>query len=160
MPRTKQLDQLKHSGVLSHRTWFEYRCCTKRQQSDNGANLQSHRVAVRQVKKVIKETILGIPHLVMVDANSVDGIGNPHEMLKEAKSNLVINGIVFGQDQRDFQHAEAVKSHPCCTVGLVEMSSGRQWSTAIKHANVVQAQEPACKHISSLRIFAVHPPDE
>src|SRR5215472_6583620 len=110
MPRTEQFDQLKHSRVLSYRVRFEYRCGTKRQQSDHGANLQPHGIAVRKVKEVIEEAILGIPPLVMVDANSVHGIGNPYEMLKEAKSNLVINGIVFGQDQRDFQHAEAVKA--------------------------------------------------
>src|SRR5215472_16852456 len=112
------------------------------------------------MKEIVEETIRLVPHLVVVHADTIHGIGNPCEMLKEAVGNVLIYRVGFGQNERNLQHGQAVKGHPCRAVGLIQVPASRQFSTAIEDADVVQSQEPARKHVTSLWILAVYPPAE
>src|SRR5208283_3739482 len=84
-----------------------------------------------------------------------------YEMLEEPEGDFFIHGgVILGQNERDLQHAHAVERHPCGAVGLVQVSTGGQRCTAIEDPDVVEPEEPAGEHISSLRILAVDPPVE
>src|SRR4030042_6043406 len=54
----------------------------------------------------------------------------------------------------------AVLGHPGGAVRLFQISPRRQRGTAIKDANIVQAQETAFKDVLTISILTVHPPGE
>lgn len=63
-------------------------------------------------------------------------------MLEELAGAVLINGVLFGQLQGDFEHDQAVKPHPESSVRLIQMAAGMQRLAAIKDTDVIQAQDP------------------
>src|SRR5215467_10892120 len=94
----------------------------------------------------------------MMLAKAVHGIRNPREVLKEAIGDVLIHGVVLGQNERNIQHAQAVKRHPSSAVGLIQESPGWERCTSIEDPNVVEPQKSAGEHIAPLGIFSVYPP--
>jgi hypothetical protein len=160
MALSEQICQFEYAGMNRQSALFEYGCGSQRQQSHHRANLQAYGLAVRQMEKVIKEAILRIPHLVVVFADTIHGVSNPAEMLKEAVGYLLIHRVVIGQSDCNLQHAQAVERHPCSAVGLVQVPAGRERSTAIENSDIVEPEESAGKHIAPLGILTVDPPVE
>src|SRR5277367_1467968 len=112
------------------------------------------------MEQIVEEPILGVPHLILMLANPVHRVGDPEEMLYEAKGDFLVHGVVLCQNKRNLQHVLAVESHPRRAIRLVEMPTGGELSTAIEHANIVQPEESSREDIPSLRVFSVDPPVE
>src|SRR5215468_10565421 len=93
-------------------------------------------------------------------ANPIHRVGNPDEVFKETVSHLFIDRVVLGENNGDLKHDLAIQSNPRGAIGLFDSSAGGQVGTAIKHANVVQAEKSAREDIAPLRVFAVYPPGE
>ena len=112
------------------------------------------------MQQVVEEPVLAVPHVVVVVAHAIHGVRDPEEMLEEPVGDLLVHRIRLAEDERDLQHVLAVERHPRRAVRLVEMATGRQLGAAIEHADVVQPEEAAGKHVAPLRVLAVHPPVE
>src|SRR3954471_24622813 len=112
------------------------------------------------MKQVVEEPVLVVPHFVVVLTNSIHGVGDPEEMLHKPESDILVHRVVLRQNERDLQHVLAVKSHPSCTVRLVEVTPCGKGSTSIEDANVVEPEESTGKNILPLRVLSVDPPVE
>ena len=112
------------------------------------------------MQQVVEEPVLAVPHVVVPVAHAIHGVRDPEEMLEEPIGDLVVHRIRLAEDERDFQHVLAVERHPRRAIRLVEMATGRQLGAAIEHADVVEPEEAAGKHVAPLRVLAVHPPVE
>src|SRR5215831_20599031 len=156
----KQLDQLHQLGMSRGVASLEECGRAQRQQPHHGPDFQTRGPPVRQPQYIIKEAILLVPHLVMMLADAVHGIGNPHEMLDEFIGNLFIDCVVIAQNESYLQHALAVESHPRGSVRLLQRSTGWKVSAAVEYADVVQSQEATCEDVAALEILAVDPPVE
>ncbi len=62
------------------------------------------------------------------------------------------------QLQSDMHHIQAIHSHPCRTICLIEVASSRKWFASIKYTDIVQAEETALEDIVAIFIFLVDPP--
>ena len=160
MALAEQSHQLFQPAEALPSVVLEHRRRTERQQAHHRAHLQAHRIAVWQLKEVVEEAVLLVPHLVAVVADAIHRIGDPEEMLEKPERHVFVHRIGLGQDQRHFQHVLAVERHPCRPVRLVQMAASRQRRAAIEDPDVVQAEEPAGEHVAPLRVLAVHPPVE
>src|SRR5271169_4131769 len=112
------------------------------------------------MEQIVEESVLGVPHLIMILADPVHRIGNPEEMLYEAKGNFLIHGVVLCQNKCDLQHVLAVEGHPRRAIRLVEMPTGGELNTAIEDPDIAQPEESTREDIPSLRVFSVDPPVE
>src|ERR1700752_1804513 len=112
------------------------------------------------MKQVVEETVLGIPHLVVICSDAVHRIGDPKELFEETKGDLFIHGVVLAENERDLQHVLAVESHPRRAIRLVDMAASGKFGAAVENANIVEAQEAASKNVAPLRIFSIDPPIE
>src|SRR5271157_3582782 len=110
------------------------------------------------MEQIVEEAFLRVPHLVVVLADAVHGIGDPYEMLEEPESDFLVYRVVLGEDERNLQHGQAVERHPCRAVGLVEMSAGRQRRAAVKYADVIETEEATSKDVTAFRVLAINPP--
>src|SRR5215469_8939481 len=160
MALPEQLNHFKKLGMLFEGACLKHCRGTQWQQSHHGTYLQTHGIAVGEVKQIVEESVRLVPHLVLAPADVVHGVGNPSEMLEKASGEFLIYRIVFRQDQRDFQHALAVECHPCRAVRLVQMTARGQRRTAIEDPDVVEPQESTREDIFPLWVFAVDPPVE
>src|SRR5215469_17089659 len=115
---------------------------------------------VGEPQEVVIETVFFVPHLVVMVANPVHGISNPDKVLIEAVSHFFINRVVLGKNESDLQHDLAVERNPCGAVRLFDDSAGGQVGTAIKYANVIQAEKSPGEDVASVGVFAVYPPGE
>src|SRR5215472_9839185 len=122
--------------------------------------MQPHGVAIREMEQNVEEPVLVVPHFVVVFAKAIHGVGNPEEVLEESEGNVLIHWIVVDQNEGNLEHALAIKSHPCCPIGLVQVASGGQRSAAIEHSDVVETEKTTREHISALWVFAIEPPVE
>src|ERR1700751_318846 len=96
----------------------------------------------------------------MVHTDSIHGVSDPKRMLEESEGDLLINGVVFCQNQCDLEHVLAVEGHPRGAIRLIKVSPGRKLSASIKDSNIVQAKEASREDIPTLRVFSVDPPIE
>src|ERR1044071_3602946 len=71
----------------------------ERQQSHQGSHCRTPRLPVRKPQQIIEKSILLIPHLIMVIADSIHRIGDPYEMLEELEGDILIHGVVVAKDQ-------------------------------------------------------------
>ena len=112
------------------------------------------------MEQIVEETLLGIPHLIVVLADPIHGIRDPEEMLQEPESDVLIHGVVLRQNECDLQHVLAVERHPRRAIRLVEMTTCGKLGTAIEHPNIVQPEKSTGEDIPSLGILPVDPPVE
>ena len=81
-------------------------------------------------------------------------------MLEELGGHVLVGWPSARQLQGNGQHVKAVRSHPGCAVGLLDVPAGGQRRAAVEDADVVQAQETTLEDIMAVMVFAVHPPGE
>lgn len=55
---------------------------------------------------------------------------------------------------------QCIERHPRCPISLTQRSSGREGLRAVKHSDVVQAEEASFEDVVSSSVLAVHPPSE
>ena len=96
----------------------------------------------------------------MAVADAVDGGGDAQKVFQKFRRDVLIDLVVLREFERDAQQVHAKHRHPARAVGLVDEAAGRQRRTAVKHADIVEAEKTALKNIPSLRVLAVHPPSE
>src|SRR5689334_11820983 len=94
----------------------------------------------------------------MVITDAIHCVGDPDELLHEPESNILVDRVVIREDQCDFQHCLTIERHPGSAICLVEMSTGRQFRTTVKDADIIQAEKTTREYVSPLGIFTVHPP--
>src|ERR1700757_4017081 len=112
------------------------------------------------MKQIVEESVLLVPHFIVVLSDSIHGVRDPQEMLHKSEGDILVHRVVFRQNECDLQHVLAVECHPSCTVCLVEVTTRGKGSTAIEDANVIQAEESTGKNILPLRVLPVDPPVE
>src|SRR5215472_5589329 len=117
-------------------------------------------MSIGKSQEVIVEAVFFVPHLILMVANPIHCIGNPDEVLEETVSHVFIDRVVFRKDNGDLKHDLAVQSNPCGAIRLFDRSAGGQPGTAVKNANVVEAEKSSGEDIAPLRVFAVYPPGE
>ena len=139
---------------------LDHRGRAQRQQPHQRSHLQAHRLAVGKPQQIIEEAVLLIPHLVVMLAEAVHGIGDPHEMLDELEGDLLVHRVVFAQDQGHLQHVLAVERHPGGAVRLLQRAARGQLRAAVEDADVVEAQKAAGEDVAPRWILAVDPPVE
>ncbi len=130
----------------------------QRNQPNHRAHFQVVLVAVRKVNRIVKKSVFFIPERYSIGPVGVDCVRDVNEMLKKFTGYVFIGWFLACQFQRNRQHVQAIHPHPAGAVRLLEVASGRQRLRTVEHANVVEAQEAALKHIHPIRILAVHPP--
>ena len=160
MALPEQRDHLHQLRMARDRIRLEHRGRAQRQQPDQRPHLQPHGLAVGQPQQVVEEPVLLVPHLVVMLADAVHGVGDPHEVLDELEGDLLVHRVVLGQDQRHLQHALAVERHPRRPVRLLQRAARRQLRAAVEDADVVEAEEAAGEHVLAGGILPVHPPVE
>src|SRR5215469_8602453 len=160
MALPEEVDQFHHPGMARNHSWLEHRRGAKRKQTHHRADLQPHGIAIWQTQNVVEEPILGVPHLVLLLADAIHRISDPYEMLEETIGDIFIHGVILRQSKGDIKHVLAVDGHPRRAICLVEVSPFWQSRTAIKHSNIIQAEESSGEHVPSLWILAVDPPVE
>ena len=120
----------------------------QRDQPDQRAELERRHSAVHQ-ELVVVEAVLVVPQAAA--AQVVEGVGDEHKVLEELAGHVLVRGVaVPRQLQSDTQHAGAVEAHPRRSVGLLQISSGRQRPGTVEHAEVVHAQEAAAEDVATL----------
>ncbi len=58
-----------------------------------------------------------------------------------------------------YSHAEAIERHPCSSVSLSKVASGRKGLGAIEDTNVIESKETSLEHIVAALILSVDPPE-
>src|SRR5579885_2225826 len=81
-------------------------------------------------------------------------------MLEELDGDVLVDGIVAGQLERDAEHVQAEHRHPARAVGLLEPATAGQRLGAVKRAQVVEAEHAAFKQVAAFGVLAVDPPGE
>ena len=117
-------------------------------------------IAVRQVDRVIEKSVFFVPQRDAVGAMLVDGLRDVDEVLEKFAGHVFVGRILARKFQRDGQHVQAIHPHPAGAVGLLEVPARGQRLRAVKHADVVEAQESALKYVHAVGILAIHPPGE
>src|SRR5215469_2368015 len=160
MPLSEQSNHFEQPRMLCSNVGIKHGRSAKRQQPYHGTDLQPRGISVGEMKEIVEESILLIPHFVVALADTIHSIGDPGKMFEETVSNLFVHRVGLGKNERNLEHRQAVECHPCRAVRLVEMPAGREFRAPIKYTDVVQSEEPAGKNVSSLRILAIYPPLE
>src|SRR5262245_10808716 len=81
-------------------------------------------------------------------------------MFRELQHHVHVVRIGECQFACNLEHVFAIQGHPCCTIGLLQISAGRQRSTAVEYANIVEAQKASLEDVLTRSVFAVDPPSE
>ena len=105
---------------------------------------------------VVEKAVLLVPQACA--AERIHRVADTDEVFEEFRSHVFVDGIVLRELDRNRQHRQAVESHPCGAVGLLQKSARRQRLGTIEHTDVVEPEESAGKEIISFGVFAVHPP--
>ena len=92
------LHQFHHSGIARHNAGFKYRRSAQWQQPHHGPDFQPHGIAIREMEQIVEESVLTIPHFIVVLANSIHGVGDPEEMFQEPKRNVLVYGVVLASE--------------------------------------------------------------
>src|SRR5579862_5487379 len=121
MALVEQRYQFSYAGMGRQNTRLEYGGGTYGQKPNHGADLQTHGIAIREMEKIVEETVCRVPHLIVMHADAIHGIGDPSEMFEEAVGYLLVHGVVVSQNECNLQHVEAIESHPGSAVSLIQV---------------------------------------
>src|SRR5579863_6689398 len=132
----------------------------ERDQPDHRANPHRILAAIGKLKYIVEETIRLIPQPNTVLPAVAHGVSDVDKVLPELAGNIFVGGIFAGQFQRNRQQVQGVHGHPTGAIRLLDVSTGGQRSAAVKHSNVVEAEEAALKDVHPFGILAVYPPGE
>ena len=122
--------------------------------------LRRLRAAVRQPQHVVEESVLLVPHLVLVRAHAVHGARDRQRVAEELLDELLVVRLVQCELDRDAQHLLAEEHHPGGAIRLVEVATGGQRRGAVEHPYVVETEKAAVEHIGAGAVLAVDPPGE
>lgn len=77
--------------------WLEDECCIQWDESDKTAHGQLHRVTGPKLDRIVVQAVLFIPktEVVVITITECHGIGNEDKMLKEFRSDIFIDRVVF-----------------------------------------------------------------
>ena len=81
-------------------------------------------------------------------------------MLSEALRHIFIERILLRQLAGDLHHVLTEHAHPGSAVRLLQISPRRQWSRAVEHTDVVEAEEAPLENVFAFDVLAVDPPGE
>src|SRR5262252_1047053 len=126
MTLAEQLDQFSEPRVGGGNLRRDDRGRAQREEPHHRAHLEARRRAVRQPQDVVVESVRLVPHLVVVIANPVHGVGDPDEVLEKRERVLLVLFLVVGQDEGNLQHVLAVEGHPGGSVGLLQGPARRE----------------------------------
>src|SRR5215469_2981670 len=105
MTPSEQLDSFQNTRMFGQSALIKNGRSTQRQQTNHGTNLQLRGITIWEVKQIVEKAVLLIPHFVVLSADTIHCIGNPDEVLKEPVGYILIDRIIFSQNQRNLQHA-------------------------------------------------------
>src|SRR4030095_7288656 len=108
----------------------------------------------------VKEAVLLVPQLILMNADPVHSCSDPKEVLRELRCYVLVTWIMLGKLQVNLQQVLGKKTHPGCAVGLFQRTAGRQRRATVEDANVVQSQEAALENVVAFLILPVYPPGE
>ncbi len=94
---SEQRDHLHQLRIARRDVSFEHRGRAERQQTDQRPHFQAHRLAVREPQQIVEEPVLLVPHLVVVLADAVHRVRDPHEVLDELEGDLLVHRVVLGR---------------------------------------------------------------
>src|SRR5206468_11252041 len=129
-------------------------------QADNGAHFERKRAPVRGMQAVIIKAIRDVPKLDTLAADIVHCPANMSKVLEEFAGNVFIGRVFYGQLQGNGQHVETVHPHPARPIRLFDVASRGKRRAAVEDADIIQTEKAALKNVSSLGVFAIHPPGE
>src|SRR5215510_7910055 len=132
----------------------------QRNQSDHRAHCERAALAVGQAEHVVKKPILIIPELDVFAAKVVHRAANIDEVLEEFARDILVNGIIFRQLQRDGEHVEAVHAHPTGAVRLLDVAAGGQGGAPVEDPDVIEAEKAALKYVAPVRVLTIDPPSK
>src|SRR5215472_802423 len=101
------------------------------------------------MEQVVKEPVFGVPHLITIVPDPIHGVRDPKEMLQETQGDVLIDGVVLGQNQCDLHHALTVECHPSRAVGLIQVTPCGELSATVEHPNIVQTEKSPGEDILS-----------
>src|SRR3954447_23981408 len=81
-------------------------------------------------------------------------------MLKELGGEVLVDGIMSRQFERRPSHIQAIRGHPCCSVGLLQSEIVRKDHAAIDDTDIVQPEKATLEQVFTAFILPVHPPRE
>ena len=116
-------------------------------QRDTGATIEQQEVIVEAIVVVPKTTL-------------VEGRSNVREVFEELRRHVLVCGVLFGEDDRDLQHVEAVQRHPRRAIRLLQPSRNGQRRRTVDWPDVVEPQKAAFEDVVAVVVLAVHPPCE
>jgi hypothetical protein len=160
MTLLEELDQLQQLGVTCRKVAVEHRTRAERQEPNQRTDLEPERFAIGQSEHVVVEAVLFVPHVVLVLARPVHGVGDPDEVLEKLERDLCVHRVVLGKGEGHLQHALAIEGHPGRSVSLFEGAPGGKRGAAIEDTDVVESEKPSCEDVPSVWILPVYPPVE
>ncbi len=110
-------------------------------------------ITSKESKKLVKDLETAL-------ASQKDGVAISAPQIGETKQLFVIGGIVFGEFECDVHQVQAIHPHPTGCVRLFQYCAAGKKGTAIKDADIIEAQESAFKDIIAFSVFAINPPGE
>src|SRR5215831_16138031 len=106
------------------------------------------------MKDVVEETIVLVPKLNPFFTPMIHGMRDVDEMLEELRGDVLVNGILPSQLQRNRQHIQAVHAHPSRAVRLLDMTACGERRAAIEDADIVQPEKPTLENILAFGVLA------
>src|SRR5262245_16209543 len=133
----------------------------KRDQPDHRPHLERKSCAVRQVQRIVEESILFIPEIqILTRALLADRMTDIQEVLPEFAGDVFVRGVLVCELYRDRQQVQRVHRHPARAIRLLDMASSGQRRRSVEDADVVEAKEAALEDVTTVSVLAVHPPRE
>src|ERR1700758_4525026 len=79
-------------------------------------------------------------------------------MLEKLRGGILIGVIVLRELQRKPHQVQAVHGHPACAIGLINITTGGQWSAPVENSDIIQAEKSTLQDVESGDVFSVYPP--
>ena len=88
----------------------------------DGVGLDRKAAAIRKLEGVEIVALVFMPEAALPVAHPVDGCADVNEMLEELGGDVLVDGVVLRELERNGEHVEAVHRHPARAVGLVQLA--------------------------------------
>ena len=122
----------------------------QRNQPDDRLELQGRLLPSGRQMMVVVELVVLVPEPHALLADAVDRGGDRQEVLEELGRDVLVDGIVQRQLERDAQHVQAVHRHPARAVGLLDVPPVGKRPAAVEDADVVEPEEAALEDVAAV----------